>query len=132
MAGAARGGHMTERPDPVGRDWPVRNFRRKPPGALYGGAGGGVGHHVRGPPPMLLLVHVGARSGKTWTSGLTYMPYDGSFVVVGSNGGGARSPGWGHQPRGLPHRQVQEGAGENKEPAPEARRRVQPRLSADG
>ena len=43
------------------------------------------------------------------TSGLTYMPYDGSFVVVGSNGGGARSPGWVYNLRAFPDAEVQVG-----------------------
>jgi deazaflavin-dependent oxidoreductase (nitroreductase family) len=58
---------------------------------------------------MLLLAHVGAKSGKRRTSGLTYLPYDGSFVVVGSNGGGARSPGWVYNLRAFPDAEVQVG-----------------------
>ena len=58
---------------------------------------------------MLLLAHVGAKSGKRRTSGLTYLPYDGSFIVVGSNGGGARSPGWVYNLRAFPDAEVQVG-----------------------
>jgi len=52
----------------------------------------GRGHHLPGHPPMLLLDHVGAKSRKRRTSGLTYMPYDASFIVVGSNGGRPHNP----------------------------------------
>jgi deazaflavin-dependent oxidoreductase (nitroreductase family) len=58
---------------------------------------------------MLLLHHVGARSGTRRISGLTYMPFDGSFVVVGSNGGGARNPGWVYNLRAFPDAEVQVG-----------------------
>jgi deazaflavin-dependent oxidoreductase (nitroreductase family) len=58
---------------------------------------------------MLLLHHVGAKSGTRRISGLTYMPYDGSFVVVGSNGGGARNPGWVHNLRAFPDTEIQVG-----------------------
>jgi deazaflavin-dependent oxidoreductase (nitroreductase family) len=100
---------MIERPDPAGRNSPVLNFLRQAHAALYRATGGRVGHHVRGHPPMLLLAHVGARSGKRRISGLTYMPYDGSFVVVGSYGGGLRSPGWVYNLRAFPDVEVQVG-----------------------
>jgi F420H(2)-dependent quinone reductase len=58
---------------------------------------------------MLLLAHVGAKSGKKRISGLTYMPYDGSFVVVGSYGGGPRSPGWVYNLRAFPDTEIQVG-----------------------
>jgi deazaflavin-dependent oxidoreductase (nitroreductase family) len=58
---------------------------------------------------MLLLAHLGARSGQRRISGLTYMPYDGSFVVVGSNGGGPRGPGWVYNLRAHPDVEVQVG-----------------------
>jgi F420H(2)-dependent quinone reductase len=100
---------MTEPPDPVGRNWSVRSFLRETHAALYRATGGRIGHHVPGHPPMLLLAHVGAKSGKRRTSGLTYLPYDGSFVVVGSNGGGARSPGWVYNLRAFPDAEIQVG-----------------------
>jgi deazaflavin-dependent oxidoreductase (nitroreductase family) len=58
---------------------------------------------------MLLLRHVGAKSGERRTSGLTYMPCDGSFVVVGSNGGGSRNPGWVYNLRAFPDAEIQVG-----------------------
>jgi F420H(2)-dependent quinone reductase len=100
---------MIEHADPVGRNGPVLSFLRRAHAALYRATGGRVGHRVRGHPPMLLLTHVGARSGKVRTSGLTYMPYDGSFVVVGSYGGGPRSPGWVYNLRAFPDAEVQVG-----------------------
>jgi deazaflavin-dependent oxidoreductase (nitroreductase family) len=121
---------MTERPDPAGRNGPVLSFLRQAHAALYRATGGRIGHHVPGHPPMLLLVHVGAKSGKRRTSGLTYLPRDGSFVVVGSNGGGPRSPGWVYNLRAFPDAEIQVGAEKIKVHAREAsddeRRRLWP------
>lgn len=100
---------MIERPDPAGRNSPVLRFLRRAHAGLYRATGGRVGHRVPGHPPMLLLTHLGARSGKRRISGLTYMPYDGSFVVVGSYGGGPRSPGWVYNLRAFPDVEIQVG-----------------------
>jgi F420H(2)-dependent quinone reductase len=111
---------MAERPDQVGRDAAVRSFLRQTHAALYRATGGRIGHHVPGHPPMLLLAHVGAKSGKRRISGLTYLPHDGGFVVVGSNGGGARSPGWVYNLRAFPDTEVQVGSEKIKVHAREA------------
>lgn len=111
---------MIKHPEPVGRNRAVRNFLWQAHAALYRVTRGRVGHHVPGHPPMLLLAHVGARSGKMRTSGLTYMPYDGSFVVVGSNLGGAHSPGWVYNLRASPHAEVRVGPEKFKVRAREA------------
>ena len=116
---------MTERLDGSGR---VRSRLRRVHEALYQATGGRVGHHVPGHPPMLLLHHVGAKSGKKRMSGLTYMQYDGSFVVVGSNGGDSRAPGWVHNLRAFPDAEVQVGPEKIKvharEPADGERQRL--------
>ena len=100
---------MTERLDQPGRGGPLRSRLRRVHEALYRASGGRVGHRVPGHPPMLMLYHVGARSGEKRASGLTYMPGDGSFVVVGSNGGGPRNPGWVHNLRAFPDAEIQVG-----------------------
>ena len=119
---------MNERPDPAGRNSPVLSFLRQAHAALYRATGGRIGHQVPRHPPMLLLAHRGARSGKTRVSGLTYMPYGGSFVVVGSYGGGPRSPGWVYNLRASPDAEVQVGRDKIKvrarEPGESERERV--------
>jgi len=97
---------MTERVGQPGRNGPSRSRLRRAHEALYQATGGRFGHHVPGRPPMLLLRHVGAKSAQRRTSGLTYMPYDGSFVVVGSNGGGPRNPGWVYNLRAFPDAEI--------------------------
>ena len=120
MAEPAKRGHMIERPDPARRNRSVRRFLQQTHEALYRATGGRIGHQLRGHPPMLLLTHVGAKSGTTRVSGLTYMPHDGSYVVVGSNGGGARSPGWVYNLRAFPDAEVQVGPEKIKVHAREA------------
>ena len=88
--------------------------------ALYRATGGRVGHRLPGHPPMLLLDHAGAKSHKRRISGLTYMPYDASFVVVGSNGGRPRHPGWVYNLRAFPDTQIQVGPDKIKVHAHEA------------
>jgi deazaflavin-dependent oxidoreductase (nitroreductase family) len=88
--------------------------------ALYRATGGRVGHHLPGHPPMLLLDHAGAKSHKRRTSGLTYMPYDAGFIVVGSNGGRPRNPGWVHNLRAFPDTEIQVGPDKIKVRAREA------------
>jgi len=100
---------MTERLGQPDRSGSLRSRLRRAHEALYQASGGRVGHHVPGRPPMLMLYHVGAKTGERRASGLTYMPYDGSFVVVGSNGGGARNPGWVHNLRAFPDAEIQVG-----------------------
>jgi len=44
--------------------------------------------------PELLLVTVGAKTGKRRTTPLTYFTDDGRAIVVASNYGGSRHPAW--------------------------------------
>ena len=97
---------MTERQGQPVQSGPLRSRLRGAHEALYRASGGRVGHRVPGHPPMLMLYHVGARSGARRASGLTYMPCDGGFVVVGSNGGGSRNPGWVYNLRALPDAEI--------------------------
>ena len=122
---------MNEHPGPAGWKLPVLSFLRQTHAALYRATGGRVGHQVPRHPPMLLLAHHGARSGKRRISGLTYMPYGGSFVVVGSNGGGARNPGWVYNLRASPDVEVQVGREKVKARAREAGGAERQRLWAE-
>ncbi|MFC3449257.1 nitroreductase/quinone reductase family protein [Amycolatopsis speibonae] len=48
---------------------------------------------------LILLTTVGAKSGKRWTSPLGCLEIDGKTVVVASNMGAPRNPGWYHNIR---------------------------------
>ncbi|HLG92392.1 MAG TPA: nitroreductase family deazaflavin-dependent oxidoreductase [Acidimicrobiales bacterium] len=71
----------------VGR--PVYRLHR----LAYQLTGGRIGH--RSPAgPILLLTTTGRRSGAPRTTPLLYMPLDGAWVVVASNGGRPSPPAW--------------------------------------
>ena len=76
---------------------------------LYEHTDGRIGQKA-GKLPALLLRTTGARTGKTRTSALVYgMDGAGRYVVVGSDGGADRSPGWVHNLRANPTAEIQVG-----------------------
>lgn len=60
--------------------------------------------------PMLLLSTWGRRSGKLRTAPLLYLPIDGMFVLVASNGGALRNPTWWYNLQANPEALVQIGS----------------------
>jgi deazaflavin-dependent oxidoreductase (nitroreductase family) len=76
----------------------------------YRSTGGLVGHRVPGLPPMLLLDHVGAKSGKHRTLPLVYLAQGDDIVIVASKGGHPRHPSWFHNLRANPDTTVQVGS----------------------
>lgn len=56
--------------------------------------------------PILLLVTIGAKSGQPRSTPLLYFPDGERIVVIASNGGRARHPGWYHNLRAHPHATV--------------------------
>jgi deazaflavin-dependent oxidoreductase (nitroreductase family) len=98
---------------------------------LYRRTRGLIGHRVPRVPPMLLLDHVGARSGRRRTSALAYVRDGDSYVVVGSKGGHPRHPGWFHNLRAHPDTTIQVGgrrlAVHAREATQEERARLWPR-----
>jgi deazaflavin-dependent oxidoreductase (nitroreductase family) len=91
------------------RSWPV--LRRLMGGHtwVYRATGGLVGHRVPGAPPMLLLDHVGAKSGTRRTTPLAYIDDGRDVVIVASKGGHPRHPAWYHNLRANPDTTVQIG-----------------------
>lgn len=77
---------------------------------VYRLTGGLVGGRIPGGPPMLLLDHVGARTGTKRTTPLVYLRDGDDVVVVASKGGSPRHPGWFHNLRAHPDTTVQIGA----------------------
>jgi F420H(2)-dependent quinone reductase len=70
---------------------------------------------------MLLLDHVGARSGRRRTTPLLDMPDGDNLVVVTAKGGHPRHPGWVHNLRARPDAEVQVGGRRMRVQAREAR-----------
>ena len=54
------------------------------------------------PFPAVVLTHVGAKSGRTRTSALVYFTDGGRVILIASNFGGSRNPGWYHNVKANP------------------------------
>jgi deazaflavin-dependent oxidoreductase (nitroreductase family) len=78
--------------------------------ALYRASGGRLGHTIPGVPgKMLLLDHVGAKSGTRRTSPLLYIEDGEDVVIVASKGGFPKHPAWFHNLKANPDTTVQIG-----------------------
>jgi deazaflavin-dependent oxidoreductase (nitroreductase family) len=60
---------------------------------LYERSNGRIGHRMLGVPTLLLRT-TGRRSGATRTNALVYATDGGDYLVVASNGGDDKPPGW--------------------------------------
>jgi len=94
----------------VDQAWPL--LRRIMGGhtAVYRATGGRIGHQFPGSPPMLLLDHVGAKSGQKRTTPLVYVKDGENLVLVASKGGNPKNPAWFYNLRANPETTVQVGA----------------------
>lgn len=70
--------------------------------------GGKVGGMFEGS-PMVILTTTGARSGKTVTNPLMYLPDGDRIVVIASNGGADNHPAWYHNIKANPDITVEVG-----------------------
>jgi deazaflavin-dependent oxidoreductase (nitroreductase family) len=77
---------------------------------IYERSGGHIGHRLLGVPTLLLRT-IGAKTGQKRTNALSYARDGRSYVVVASNGGAARAPGWYHNLRADPSASIQIGTG---------------------
>ena len=78
---------------------------------VYRATGGRVGHSLPGSPiRVLLLDHVGAKSGTKRTSPLLYVRDGENLVLVASKGGYPKHPAWFHNLTANPDTQVQVGS----------------------
>lgn len=93
----------------VDRSWPLLRRLTGAHVALYRASGGRLGHKPPFAPPMLLLDHVGARTGARRTSPLVYTRVGDDYVIVASKGGYPEHPAWLHNLRAHPDTTVQVG-----------------------
>jgi deazaflavin-dependent oxidoreductase (nitroreductase family) len=78
---------------------------------LYKRTGGRLGHSIPGVRgKMLLLDHVGAKSGKKRTSPLLYVEDGADVVIIASKGGFPKHPAWYHNLMANPDTTVQIGS----------------------
>lgn len=96
--------------DLADRSWPVLMRLMGGHTAVYKASGGRIGHRFPGSPPMLLLDHVGARSGTARTSPLVYGRDGANLILVASKGGYPKNPAWFHNLMANPDTSVQVGS----------------------
>jgi F420H(2)-dependent quinone reductase len=114
------------------RSWPL--LRRLTGGhvLMYRVSHGLIGHRVPGMPPVLLLDHVGAKSGRLRTGPLLYMRDGENVVIVASKGGNPRNPAWFHNLLANPDTTVQIGSARTAVHArvakPQERKRLWPKV----
>ena len=92
------------------RIWPVTRNLMKGHTVVYRATNGLIGHRFPGGPPMLLLDHMGAKSGQKRTTPLVYVEDLPNLVVVASKGGYPRHPSWYHNLLAHPDTTIQVGA----------------------
>ena len=91
------------------RSWPALTRLIGGHTRLYRVTNGLVGHRFPGSPPMLLLDHTGARSGKRRTSPLVYARDGENVILVASKGGYPKNPAWFYNLQAHPDTTVQIG-----------------------
>jgi deazaflavin-dependent oxidoreductase (nitroreductase family) len=90
------------------RLWPVFNRTVKLHVAAYRATGGRIGHGGPQGATMLLLDHVGAKSGTKRTTPLMYVETgSGDVAIIASKGGHPKNPAWFHNLRANPDTTVQ-------------------------
>jgi len=112
------------------RSWPVLNRLMKSHAVVYRLTAGVIGHRFPGSPPILLLDHVGARSGRKRTSPLVYVRDGDDIVIVASKGGYVKHPAWFHNLLANPDTEIQVGSRRRPVHARVATAQERPRLWA--
>jgi deazaflavin-dependent oxidoreductase (nitroreductase family) len=101
---------------------------------VYRLTNGVIGHRFPIGPPMLLLDHVGAKSGTRRTIPLVYVDDHPDVVLVASKGGHPHNPAWYHNLRANPDTNIQIGSERRPVRArvadPEERKRLWPKAVA--
>lgn len=110
------------------RTWPVLYRLMGGHTWVYRATGGRIGHRFPGVPPMCLIDHVGARSGKKRTSPLLYIKDDPDVLIVASKGGYESNPAWFHNLKANPDTTIQIGSEVSKVHARVASEEERPRL----
>jgi len=94
----------------IDRSWSIVRHLVRGHVWIYRASRGRLGQHVPGVPPMLLLDHIGAKSGSRRTTPLVYMPDGDRYIIVAAKGGHPKNPAWLHNLRAHPVVTVQIGA----------------------
>jgi deazaflavin-dependent oxidoreductase (nitroreductase family) len=118
--------------DVADRIWPLTRRVMGLHTLAYRATGGRIGHRLPGMSgPMLLLDHVGAKSGAKRTTPLLYFRDGDDVVIVASKGGFPKHPAWFHNLLANPDTTVRIGSERRPVRArvadPEERKRLWPR-----
>lgn len=100
---------MTAPPAPGSVGIRIWNLVTRAQVAVYRASGGRVLGTWKGRAPLLLLDHVGRRSGISRTIPLAYLRDGDDFVIVASRGGSTMHPAWFHNLTANPDTTVQVG-----------------------
>jgi deazaflavin-dependent oxidoreductase (nitroreductase family) len=92
------------------RSWPVLRRLMGAHVGVYRLTRGRIGGGFPGGPSILLLDHVGAKSGVARTTPLLYVEDGDDLVIVASKGGHPKHPAWYHNLRAHPDATVQVGS----------------------
>jgi F420H(2)-dependent quinone reductase len=76
--------------------------------AVYRNTNGWIGHRTLGI-PSLLLHTIGAKTGQSRTTSLTYARDSDAYLIVASKGGDPKSPGWYHNLKANPKVEINVG-----------------------
>ena len=99
----------------VDRSWPVLNRLMGFHTWVYRASGGRIGPWIPGVGGrMLLLDHVGAKSGTKRTSPLLYVDDGDNVAIIASKGGNPKHPAWFHNLKANPDTTVQIGTEKRK------------------
>ena len=110
------------------RTWPVIFRAMGGHTAIYRATGGRIGKRLPGLRQMLLLDHVGAKSGVKRTAPLLYIDDGPNLVLVASKGGYPKNPAWYYNLKANPETTVQVGSEIRRVRAREAAADERPRL----
>jgi F420H(2)-dependent quinone reductase len=94
----------------VERNWPVLTRLMGGHAKLYRATNGLIGHRVPGAPEMLLLDHVGAKSGTHRYTPLVFARDGADVILIASKGGYPKNPAWFHNLMANPDTTIQIGS----------------------
>ena len=112
----------------VDKTWPVIFRAMGGHTAVYRATGGRIGKRLPGLKQMLLLDHVGAKSGVKRTAPLLYVEDGKNLVLIASKGGFPKNPAWYYNLKANPDTTVQVGSEVRKVRARLAKADERPRL----
>jgi F420H(2)-dependent quinone reductase len=92
------------------RNWPLLTRLMGGHAKVYRATHGLVGYRFPGAPPVLLLDHVGAKSGVRRTTPLVFARDGANVILIASKGGYPKHPAWYHNLMAHPDVSIQIGS----------------------